>query len=111
MKRLWPSLLFGVLLTAVLFSMDVIYSKSGGETFSILFFPFTSLLGLILSSDSSNLAVGLGYTLFFLQYPLYSVILKIARPWQVLQVAISALGPTHHVFDYVLYDLQSFPNY
>ena len=78
MKKLWLPLLLGVLLTAVLFSIGVVFSKSGGETFSILFFPFTSLLGLILPSVSSNLAVALGYTLFLVQYPLYSVILKIA---------------------------------
>ena len=78
MKKLWPTLLLGLAVTAVLFPMAVIYGKSGGETFSIIFFPFTSLLGLILPGNSSNLAVALGYTLFFLQYPLYCVILKIA---------------------------------
>lgn len=78
MKKLWLPLLLGLLLTAVLFPMGVIYGKSGGETFSIIFFPFTCLLGFILPSDSSNLAVALGYTLFFCQYPLYCVILKIA---------------------------------
>ena len=78
MKKLWLPLVCGLLLTAVLFSIGVIYGKSGGETFSILFFPFTSLLGLIPANDSSKLAVAVGYTLFFLQYPLYCVILKIA---------------------------------
>ena len=78
MKKLWPTFLLGLLLTAVLFPLGVIYGKSGSETFSIIFFPFTSLLGLILPGNSSNLAVALGYTLFFLQYPLYCIILKIA---------------------------------
>jgi hypothetical protein len=78
MRRLWLPLLLGLLLTAVLFTLGVIYSKSGGAIFSIIFFPFTSLLGLILPGDSSNLAVALGYTLFLLQYPLYGVILRIA---------------------------------
>ena len=78
MKKLWLAFLLGLLLTAALFPLGVIYGKSGGETFSIVFFPFTSLLGLLLPSDSGNLAIALGYTLFFLQYPLYCVILKTA---------------------------------
>ena len=77
MKKLWFPLLFGVLLTAVLFSIGVVLSKGGGETFSIVFFPFSSLLGLILPSGSSNIAFALGSTLSFVQYPLYFVMLKI----------------------------------
>ena len=42
MKKLWLPLLLGGLLTAVLFSIGVVLSKGGGETFSILLFPFTS---------------------------------------------------------------------
>jgi hypothetical protein len=78
MRKFWLPLLLGLLVTVVLFPLGVIYSKGGGETFSIIFFPFTSLLGLILPSGANKLAIALGYTLFFLQYPLYGVILKIA---------------------------------
>jgi hypothetical protein len=77
MRKFWLPLLLGLLLTAVLFPLGVIYSKGGGETFSVIFFPFTSLLGLV-PNGANKLVTALGYILFFLQYPLYGVILKIA---------------------------------
>lgn len=43
--------------------------------FSIIFFPYVSLLGLSLPNDSGSLQVATGYTLFFVQYPVYGVIL------------------------------------
>ena len=88
-------LLLGVLLTGVLFLLGVIFSKSGGETFACIFFPFTSLLGLILPRDSSNLAVALGYSVFFLQYPVYFVILKIALDSGKFYKALLALLGLH----------------
>jgi hypothetical protein len=78
MKRLWLPILLGVLFTAILFPLGIVFSKSGGETFSIIFFPYTSLLGLTLLNASGSIGVILGYALFFLQYPLYGAMLKIA---------------------------------
>lgn len=75
MSSLWLPLLIGVLLTAVLFYIGIIYSKSGDLTFSFLFFPYTSVLDVILPDKSGGLGVVLGYGSFFLQYPLYAVIL------------------------------------
>lgn len=78
-KQLWLPVLLGLLWTAVLFPIGVIYGKGGRETFSIIFFPFTSLLGLFTSPDApNNLAITLGFILFIFQYPLYCVILKLA---------------------------------
>jgi len=77
-RRLWLPTLLGLLFTAILFPLGIAFSKSGGELFSIIFFPYTSLLGFILPSNSGSIGVALGYASFFLQYPLYMAILKIA---------------------------------
>jgi len=78
MRKLWFPILFGILLTAALFPLGVAFSKSGSETFSFIFFPYTSLLGLVLPTDTGSIAIAVGYALFFLQYPVYGVILKLA---------------------------------
>jgi hypothetical protein len=78
MRKLWLPILLGLLLTAILFPLGIVFSKSGGELFSILFFPFTSILGFVLSNNSGILGVASGYASFFLQYPIYGAILKTA---------------------------------
>ena len=78
MKHLWLPLLIGVLLTAVLFYFGIIFSKSGGKTFSFIFFPYISLVDIALPKDYGRLGIALGYSLFFLQYPLYGIILGVA---------------------------------
>ncbi|HEX8141440.1 MAG TPA: hypothetical protein VF553_02525 [Pyrinomonadaceae bacterium] len=78
MRNLWLPLLLGVLLTAVLFYFGIIFSKSGDKTFSFIFFPYTSLLDLIPHKGSDGLGLALGYASFFLQYPLYAIILGVA---------------------------------
>jgi len=65
MRKLWFPILLGLLLTAVLFLLGIVFSKSGSETFSIIFFPYTSLLGVALPNISGSFAVVFGYTLFF----------------------------------------------
>jgi hypothetical protein len=76
MRQLWFPVLLGLLLTAALFPLGIVFSKGGGEIFSIIFFPYTSLLGLALPNVSRSFASFWGYSLFFLQYPIYGVILK-----------------------------------
>ena len=78
MRNLWLPLLLGVLLTAILFYFGIIFSKSGSMTFSFLFFPYTSLVSVVLPQDYGSLGIALGYSLFFLQYPLYGIILSSA---------------------------------
>lgn len=75
MSGLWIPLLIGVLLTLVLFYFGIIFSKSGDLTFSFIFFPYTSALGFIRPDKPSGIGVALGYSTFFLQYPLYSIVL------------------------------------
>jgi hypothetical protein len=78
MRKLWIPILLGLLLTLILFPLGIVFSKSGGELFSIIFFPYTSLLGFVLPNNSGSIGIALGYASFFLQYPLYGAILKIA---------------------------------
>jgi hypothetical protein len=78
MSTLWLPLLIGALLSLVLFYFGILYSKSGDLTFSFIFFPYTSALGFVLPDKSGDVGVALGYSLFFLQYPLYSIILGVA---------------------------------
>ena len=78
MRKLWLPILLGLMLTAILFPLGVVFSKSGGELFSIIFFPFTSILGSALPNNSGGLGITLGYATFFLQYPVYGAILKTA---------------------------------
>ncbi len=75
MSSLWLPLLIGVLLTAVLYYFGIIYGKSGGLTFSFIFFPYTSVLDVVFPGKPSGWGVALGYGCFFLQYPLYGIIL------------------------------------
>jgi hypothetical protein len=78
MRRLWLPLLLGLLFSAVLFSLGLVFGQSGGDLFSIIFFPYTSILGLALPNAPGSIRAALGYASFFLQYPLYSAILRIA---------------------------------
>jgi hypothetical protein len=78
MRHLLLPLLLSLLLTAVLFYFGIIFSKSGDKTFSFIFFPYTSLLDLVPHKGSGGFGLALGYTSFFLQYPLYAIILGIA---------------------------------
>ena len=78
MRKLWFPILIGLLLTAALFFPGMVFSKSGGESFSIIFFPYASLLGLALPNASGSFAVALGFALFFLQYPIDGIMLKLA---------------------------------
>ena len=77
MRKLWFPVLLGLLLTAVLFPLGIVFSKDGGEAFSLIF-PYTALLSVALPTRSSTFAVILGYSLFFLQYPVYGIILNMA---------------------------------
>jgi hypothetical protein len=76
--NLWIPVLISVLLTLLLFFFGIIFSKSGDETFSFIFFPYTSLVGYLLPKGHDRLGMGLGYSLFFLQYPIYAIILGVA---------------------------------
>lgn len=75
MKHLWLPFAIGLLLTAVLFYFGIIFSKGGDRTFSLIFFPYTSLLELIPHRDSGGPGRVLGYSIFFLQYPIYGLLL------------------------------------
>jgi hypothetical protein len=77
MGSLWLLLLIGVLLTVMLFYFGILYSKGGKLTFSFIFFPYTSILGFLFPRESGGLSIALGYSIFFLQYPLYSIILGV----------------------------------
>ena len=97
MRKLWFPILLGLLLTAVLFPLGIVFSKSDGGNFSIIFFPYTSLVGLVLPTNAGRVAVALGYASFFLQYPLYGALLKIALDrgkfykWLLLLLGIHSL--------------------
>lgn len=103
MRKLWFPILIGLLLTAALFPLGMVFSKSGGESFSIIFFPYTSLLGLALPNASGSFAVVLGYALFLLQYPIYCIILKLALDrGKFYQRLVSLLG-LHILFVFICF--------
>ena len=94
MSGLWIPLLIGVLLTLVLFYFGIIYAKRGDRTFSFIFFPYTSILDFIFPGKASRFGIALGSSLFFLQYPLYAIILGLGhRRSQVASWLLLIAGP------------------
>lgn len=77
-RKIWFPIIFGLLITAVLFLLGIVYGKSGDGLFSILLFPYTSLLALVVPNSSVVLATAFGYIFFLLQYPTYCTILNVA---------------------------------
>jgi hypothetical protein len=105
MRSLWLPLLVGVLLTLVLFYFGIIYSKSGKLTFSFIFFPYTSVLGFVLPDESDGLGVALGYSLFFLQYPFYGIILGVGYSWGNLASWLLLLLGSHILLSVICFAL------
>jgi hypothetical protein len=105
MRDLWLPLLVSVLLTAVLFYFGIIFSKGGDKTFSFIFFPYTSLAGILLPKDYDRRGIALGYSLFFLQYPLYAIILGTALNRSTLFSWLAILLGLHLLFSIVCFVL------
>jgi hypothetical protein len=73
-KLLLPTLL-GVMLTVLFFLLAIFFSKAGSAVFAVIFFPYVNLFSLIAHNLPQWIAMASAYCLFFLQYPVYCVIL------------------------------------
>lgn len=87
----------------IMFLIGIVYSKSGYGTFSILFFPYTSFLALVVPNSSDALATTFGYILFLLQYPTYCTILNVALNKGEFYKRFVALLAVHVTFSVICF--------